>query len=148
MSNRTLTFLTLCVLLGIGVLLAINLMTILPQTSSKEYIERGQVRGSAVQHDGKPYTLNFQQQNALIDHLNHAIEIKKSATPELAATTPKLEIEKIIFYRFNANNIEITPISYDGNNLIFSAPDWNRNGLLQDTSAGQLKTLLSQTYDH
>jgi hypothetical protein len=146
MSNRTLIWLTVFFVLATGSLLILNLFKILtgqpdtPQT----YIKLNEVRGAAVQYQAKHYTLNFAQQNACIHHLNQVIPIDKNQV----IIQQKPEIEQIIIYQFDqTQDLILTPITYIENNLVFSIPQWNPNDYLIEVSNGNLRELLSKTYD-
>ncbi len=144
MSNRTLTYLSIAVVACIGLLLVINLIPSIQGISSGKYLQLNDVRGSAVQHKGLLYTLNFDQQNHLVDWLNHSVAVKSDSYKK----DPDMEIEKIVVYLFNKPDLEIEPIAYSNGNLVFSSPKWNASGLFIDTSNGVLKQMLSETYDH
>lgn len=137
---------TILVLVGMGALFLINTLLLFhtPESPKAQYLSRGDVRGSAVVHRSKEYTLNFSQQNALIAYINNTEKV-----PHTIKRTGQtlLDFEKIIVYKFNAPNIEIKPIGYVNNELLFSVPEWYKEGLLKDTSNGELKSILSQTYD-
>ena len=145
MSNRYLIYLTMLGLLSILVLFGININAI---SSGKppqgKYLKYNQVRGIAVRHNQTLYTLNFQQQNALIDLLNESFKV--ASIKEGPRQNPN--VDRIVVYQFdNKPDLIITPITYIEDDLIFSVPEWNENGYLLDISEGRLKKLLSETYD-
>lgn len=144
MSNRTLYYLTALVLISMAALLTFNLSSILRgEPLTPDYIRRNHVRGMAVEHHQLLYTLNFQQQNDVLDMLNRALRIT-----EIKREREQPDIEKIIIYQFDdLPDLTITPIAYVNDDLIFSVPEWNPNGYLMDISSGRLRQLLSQTYD-
>lgn len=144
MSNRTLFLMTGLVIFCIIVLLVLNAAPFLMTNKVETYIKFNDVRGMAVEHKDKLYTLNFKQQTEVIEAFNKSIPIKSS---ELADKNPKLEIAKIIIYRFDGPDLTIVPIEYSKNNLIFSCKDWNPDGFLKDVTNGNLKNILAQTYD-
>lgn len=144
MSNRTLLMLTGIVLVGIFILLAINIMPYISNIKSERYLTYNGVRGMAIEHNNLLYTLNFEQQNELIGILNMALPIGSKAYTQ---DNEKPNFEKIIIYRFNSPDAVITPIAYQGNELVFSIPEWNNNGLMKEVSRGELKSLLEKTYD-
>lgn len=159
MSSRITLYMTLAVLAGFGIIMLMNAMTMLGFSAPK-YISPSDVRGMAVQHNNVLYTLNFEQQNTLVEIFNRAIPISKEDTASRDKNTPKTpNVSKIIIYRFNSPDIEIEPISFvskkysvDGisserYNLVFSAPAWNPKGFLEEAAQDQMETLLSQTYD-
>jgi hypothetical protein len=145
MSNRTLAFLTALVILGMLILFALNMTDILTgKPPNQVYLKYHDVRGMAVGHHRLHYTLNFKQQNTVIDILNSAVPITeiKSHNREPA------NIDTLIIYQFqNMPDVVLTPIAYIDQNLVFSAPKWVPNGYLMELSEGDLKKLLSQTYD-
>jgi hypothetical protein len=135
---------TALVLIGMGVLLSLNLVGIFSgQFSSQTYLKHNDVRGIAVKHHDLLYTLNFRQQNDVIDFFNRSVQIREMPT----GNRIEIPIQQIIIYLFNATDVVLTPIAYLDNNLLYSAPQWNADGYLLDLSDGALKDLLSQTYD-
>jgi hypothetical protein len=107
------------------------------------------------------YTLNFDQQNALVDIFNRAIPVtKESAESRKVNDAPKSEVQKIVIYRFNAPDIEIIPVTFVSKsqsavqaqdkqrlNLVFLAPLWNDKGFLEESVGDELHKFLSTTYD-
>jgi hypothetical protein len=144
MSNTTLFFLTGVVVLCVAALLFLNVFPMFWMPREEKYIKYNDVRGIAVEHKQKLFTLSFDQQNGVIGFLNQSSFVPDSASKD---KNPKLEISKIVIYRFGLPDINIVPIEYNNHNLIFSAPDWNPKGLMQDSSHGALENLLLQTYD-
>ena len=108
----------------------------------EKFLQKQNVRGMAVKHNGLLYTVNFKQQNQLIDWFNSSQRLTKTGHEKT-----QTDIEKIIIYQFNAPDIEVEPIVFENNVLIYSSPNWYSDGFLRETSAGSMKTLLSQTYD-
>lgn len=144
MSNRVLFGMTGLVILCILVLLLLNAVPLIWTPKVETYLKYNDVRGMAVEHKKKLYTLNFEQQNDVIGFLNKSIPVGNSVAKD---KSPKLEITKIVVYRFGKTDLVITPIEYNNHNLIFSSPDWNQDGLMKDVSKGGLEDLLAQTYD-
>jgi hypothetical protein len=144
MTNRTLFSLTALVILGIAILLGLNMTSILTgEPKSQTYLKYNEVRGMAIGHNQLLYTLNFQQQNTVIEILNkaaHVLEIPPGKHQ-------KPNIDRIVVYQFNKPDLLITPIAYMDQNFIFSVPEWIENGYLMELSDGDLHQLLSQAYD-
>lgn len=152
---------TIAVLCGFGIILAMNMAAMVGIVPSK-YISPNDVRGMAVEHKGKLFTLNFQQQNELVDIFNRSIPIEKKAIDGRTTSGPSPEVTKIVIYRFGASDIEITPITYvtksssairkasqqDHVSLVFSAPEWNKTGYLEEAAADEMHKVLLTTYDH
>ena len=144
MSNHTLFWMTGVLILCMLVLFLLNSIPLIWPQKSEKYLKFNDVRGMAVEHKQKLYTLNFKQQNEFVGYFNASLPLEKG---KVGDTKPKLEVSKIIIYRFDQPDITIVPMEYLKNNLIFSSPDWSSEGLMSDTSDGALKNLLSQTYD-
>lgn len=145
MNNRTLLYLTTLVLIGMTTLLIFNLSLILTGKHSDEpYLHYNHVRGMAVEHRQLLYTLNFDQQNAVIHLLNHAAPISEIE----GNNSEKPAVDKIVVYLFDQPDLTITPVADVDRNLIFSVPEWVPNGYLMEMSDGNFQHLLSQTYDH
>lgn len=145
MTNRTLIYLTALVIISMATLFAINLTSILSgKPEDQAYLKFNHVRGMAVSHNQMLYTLNFKQQNDVIEILNHAVRVV-GVKP---GKRQRPSIDKLIVYQFNdLPDLVITPISYVDDNLVFSAPAWSQDSFLMEMSNGRLHQLLSQTYD-
>lgn len=143
-QNRVSLFLLIAAILAIGGLFIVKLAPLFQTVRPGRYLTPNEVRGIAVFHNGTPFTLNFTQQNRLIDLLNLSLASEKIATPSQADHPP---IEKISIYRFGDSDIELEPLFYAEDNLIFTCRLWNWNGYMQDTTGGALRTLLAETFD-
>lgn len=143
MNNSTLIWLAGLGVLGIVVLLFINTIPMIWAPSSETYLKYNDIKGIAVEHKEKLYTLNFEQQNELIGYLNRSLPITDAKVPN---KKNKLDISKIVIYQFKGPDLILTPIEYKNNSLIFSAPGWNTD-LMKDTSGGSMQQLLSTTFD-
>jgi hypothetical protein len=144
MNNRNLMYLTIMVLIAMGLLLVVNITTLFTMPKPERYIGYNDVRGMAIEHQKLLYTLNFDQQNDLIKYFNMALPINKDLQTVISSS---VDFSKLVIYRFNQPDLIITPIAYEDDNLIFKIPEWNEQGYLQDISQGSLKELISSTYD-
>lgn len=147
MTPRTQIWMTVLVLLGIGALFAIKLAEMFSfslAATPQKYLDHNDVRGVAIVYRELPYTLNFEQQNSLIDFVNRAVPVKEASTQ----APVKPDITKIIVYRFDDTpDVQITPLNYVGDNLLFSAPQLYPDGVLTDLSQGKLRELLKTAHD-
>lgn len=73
----------------------IALAPMLEQKPPQSVLAYNEVKGMAIESEGKLYTLNFEQQNQVVAALN-----KKENIPEIK--TCGAPGEKLIIYRFNA----------------------------------------------
>lgn len=146
MSNRLLLYMTILVIAGMATLFALNLALILNETTQPQtHLNYNDVKGMAIKHQGLLYTLNFQQQNQVIEILNKSIRISQvNATRQRKIP----DFEEIVIYQFEDKpDLIVTPIASINNKLIYSIPEWNQGGYLMEASEGELKRLLPQTYD-
>ena len=145
MKNRTLVFLTSFVILGMLALLALNMKSILMgQALNQTYLKYNHVRGMAVKANQLLYTLNFKQQNQVIDILNRSVRVV-GVKP---GKRQRPEIENIVIYQFDGKpDLVINPIAYVDKNLVFTVPEWEQEGYLMELSGGNLQNLLSTTFD-
>lgn len=145
MSNQTVFTIALLVIIGLGILFALNISTIMQGKDVDEvYLKYNSVRGMSVEHNKLQYTLNFDQQNNIISILNRSVRVV-GVKPD---KRQKPDIEKLVIYQFgNDPDIVITPIAYINNNLVYSAPAWNADNYLMELSNGKLQKLFAQTYD-
>lgn len=143
MNKNAICYLTITASIGI-VSLCLILMLSLFQNTESGFLIPNEIKGSAIEHEGLLYTLNFKQQNSVIFIINAAEPLEKSDQPK-APGFPAF-FTKLIFYRFQMPNIEIIPHGYEEENLIFSTSLWN-NKLMREKSNGKLKKILDESYD-
>jgi len=144
MSDRAIYWLTGLVVLCMIALLLLNSVPLIWSPPKEKYIKYNDVRGMAIEHQQKLYTLNFQQQNEVIGYVNKSLTVPQTSVKNVNS---KLDFTKIIIYRFNAPDMILIPIEYNDNNLIFSNSELNPSGLMRDTSRGGLKNVLANAYD-
>lgn len=142
MNKRALLYFTLTICILVILLAFITAFPSFQNPPPQPFLHYNDIRGSAVEYQGLLYTLNFEQQNKLIAYLNSAIAADQSAT-----SLNKPPYTKLIIYRFDLHDIEIIPLGYTEDNLVFVTPLWNNSKPLIDTSKGQLRKLLETTYD-
>lgn len=143
MSNRFVNFLTLFILIALLGMAALNVFRLFYHPPAENYLSHNDVRGVAVEYKNLLYTLNFEQQNHLIDRINHSLQIPK----ETAGINKKLPFTRLIIYRFEKPDLIITPIGYREDNLVYYVPEWHSQGYLEDMSSGKLKNLIENSYD-
>ena len=142
MNARTLYTLTAILIATFGLLFIIRFAQMINDSSGHTYISPNDVRGSAIHHHGTLYTLSFEQQNNLLASLNNAQAARSSDVDTMS------DIKEIVIYRFEGEpDIIITPLGFVGDQLLFNAPMWHRDGPLIETSGGALKELLIQAYE-
>lgn len=160
MNRRLTLIMTFAVVGGFAVILLMNVASLIGFIPEK-FISPNDVRGIAVEHNKLLYTLNFSQQNTVVDICNRFIPVSKQDVDTRKIASKNLpEITKIIIYRFNAPDIEITPTAYIEKtqsvsmqpnsvhtSLVFSVPLWNSNGYLEEAASDEMEKLLSTTYD-
>src|SRR5271157_3993529 len=121
MNNRTLVYSTSLVILGMLILLGLNMTAIMSgKPENEKFLRYNHVRGMAVNHNQVLYTLNFTQQNKVIDILNRSVRVV-GVKP---GKREKPAIDQIIVYQFNGKpDLIINPVAYVDKNLVFSAPE-------------------------
>lgn len=141
-GTRWLLILTFVLVAAVGVLVLRGVLELVPVAIQTERIDIVDVQGSAVEHSGELYTLNFEQQNLVVGTLSTAIPFEGEIAP-----IERLEISHIVIYPFDSRPIMIDILGQDENELVFLAPQWAGSMPLKETSDGQLLELLLQTYD-
>lgn len=143
-NSNTPVMMTGIVLVAIFVLLTMNAVQFLLPPSEGRLSLR-EIRGMAVEYNRTPYTLNLEQQMEVAAIVNAATPTSFKHT--VGENSPK-SVQTIYVYQFNDRpTIEIVPIGYVNNNLVFTVPDWNLKDELVESSNGKLKELLSHSYD-
>lgn len=143
-SNKTLYYLTSVVALGVALLLLIQFFNRISFPTNERYLSYNGVRGVAIEHNNLLYTLNFDQQNRLIDYINMALPVGKSSWN---SSRNDLPFTKIVVYRFNQPDLIMTLVGIENQNLIFAVPDWNSAGYISDVTLGKFYQLMVRTYD-
>ncbi|HEV8051971.1 MAG TPA: hypothetical protein VGP47_05705, partial [Parachlamydiaceae bacterium] len=111
-GTRITYLMTIAVLASFAIILIMNAAAFLGVVPSK-YLSPNEVRGIAVEHNHKLYTLNFVQQNEFVDIMNRSIPVGMELVEKRKITLKDApEISKIIVYRFNAPDLEIIPVAY------------------------------------
>lgn len=158
-TGTNLTYLMIfAVLAGIAVIMLMNAANFLGVVPSR-YISPNDVRGIAVEHNNKLYTLNFEQQKEFLEIINRSIPVGQELVEKRKINLEHPpEVQKIIIYRFNAPDLEMIPTAYVAKttsvmqdapekiSVIYSVPEWNKNGLLEESTSDDLIRLLSSTY--
>lgn len=158
-SGANLTYLmTFAVLAAVAVLMMMNAASFFGVAPSR-YISPNDVRGMAVEHDNNLYTLNFEQQKEFLEILNRSIPVGKELVDKRKVQIEHApEVQKIIIYRFNASDLEMIPTAFVSKStsvmpnaaekisLVYSVPEWDKNGLFEESTTDDLIKLLSSTY--
>jgi hypothetical protein len=147
MNNRTLQLMIIMMIAAVTFLLALNIAPYFTKnaagSASSLHINAREVKGSSVIYMGKTYTLNFDQQNILIDGLNAAIPVgANDIFPEKIPDYGQFEI-----YFFNDSpKLVLKPVGVVGSNLVFKIPEWNKEGWIKDVTDGRLLNLLKNSH--
>ncbi len=142
MNNTTLTYLLIVGVIGMAAIMVLNFTGVSQSPFTENYLSPNDVRGIDVAHGGKLWTLNFEQQNKLVNILNKSTAIEGHFNPD------KFEVDRVIIYLFNKPDLIVTPLQLVNKALVFSVPEWNSKGYLKESQPGQMLQLLSDTYDH
>lgn len=137
---------TALVLLGVGTLMMLNYAPKISMTSPDATaggLPPLEVRGMAIVHDGKPFTLNFDQQKLANDALAKAVKVKKSDYSK----NKDLNFDKIVVYRFSAPDVEVIPVQYSEKNLVFEVPSIDKETYFMELTGGGLQNMINQSFD-
>ncbi|NGX42852.1 MAG: hypothetical protein K940chlam7_01140 [Chlamydiae bacterium] len=145
MSNRTISYLLLVVIVSMGALFALNFINIWRGTAQAKYLAPNEVKGMDIEHDDKLYTLNFSQQNQVLAILNQTIKVGYERYFE--GEEADFEYTALVIYLFDGSSIKITPVGFINRQLLLRVPEWNPQGLIREIGPGDLHYLLSETYD-
>jgi hypothetical protein len=144
MNNTTLIVLTSLALVAIGSLLVLNFAPKIAAQIKVSAIPQLQIKSVSVVSKGVPYPLNNQQVKVLTDALQHAEKVNKADYP---AVKGPFSFDKIVIARFNASDLDLIPIQYKEQNLVFSAPDLSTDNYYIELSGGALQTMLNAAHD-
>lgn len=146
MIKRQLLYLVTTTLVILSLLILITALFHLRTPPSQKLLSYNDVNGIVIEKNSLLYTLNFQQQNELIDFLNHAALNDPpilSESPDQSVVKPSYT--KIAVYRFDGPDIEISPIAYIDGQLLFTSTSWYNGKQLMDSSKGALKQILENS---
>ncbi len=106
------------------------------------FLDEGAVRGSGVVHKEQIYTLNFDQQNALLEILNESKRVKDKTVKSSESSG----IDNLVIYLFHPSEpVVLTPINAAYS--LFSVSTFKPNRYLAIGNSEKLQALLNTTYD-
>ncbi len=143
MNTRFAIYATAIIVVMVGLLLLRAFVTVAPQQIDSGYLDPYKIRGTELVFKGKPYTLNFEQQQEAVELINRCIPIGKLR----GSPIPPPGMDKIVVYLFDKKPVELTPINVSQDEFTFKAPALNSEGYLLDVSAGRLWRLLETAHD-
>ncbi len=143
MNARFATYATAIIVVMVGVLLLRGAINFIPEGDKNLYVDPYSVNGIEVVYKGLPYTLNFEQQQDMVDAINRLLPMGKLRGEVLAPAG----FEKIVLYLFDKKPIEMLPIDFHDNELAFKVKEWNPDGYLMDVSAGSMWRLVESSHD-
>lgn len=144
MPTRLLVISTVIFLACMATVLYFNVRPHILPHADESYLHLNDIEGMAIIYKGVEYTLNFEQQNEIALLLNNS-KILSQGLKDLSIELPFFD--KIVIYQFNQTTLDVSPVGFINNNLIYSVPQWSNGSVLKDTSNGSLKHLLMNSYD-
>ncbi len=144
MNNNTMIFLTSLALVAMGALLVLNLAPNIASRVTVQPIPPLMVRSISVIQKGVPYTLNAEQQRTVGNAIQHAEEVKKSDYPTVKGP---FNFDRIVIQRFNSGDLEILPIQFKENELVFSAPALSQDVYYIELSGGALQKVVNSIHE-
>lgn len=141
MGQKAIYYAIAIIIVGILFLFGMNVPIFFQNKNTQktqELFSLENIKGMAIEHKSKLYTLNFNQQTQMVRLLNNnQLSTYAKKTPE------KLDFEKIVVYRFNQPDLEIVPLAFEQSQLLFAVD----GKVFEELSNGKLKQLLTETYD-
>src|ERR1700733_909479 len=87
------------------------------------------VKGMAIEYNNKLYTLNFKQQNRVIQILNCAdLYSKNGSKVDASLEKNGFDYNRLIIYRFEEPDLEVIPAGHELGDVIFELKDQNSSG--------------------
>lgn len=115
----------------------------LKEGSGSTQLSQYTVRGAALVVNGTFYTLNFAQQTRMIAALLRAVAVAKESKTSWGQ---KPFFDKLVIYRFNESDLEITPIEQRRSTLLLSIPQWSKEHDFLDASSEELMSTLKGAF--
>lgn len=144
MSNQTTGLLVALLILAVGALFFLQYSGTSWETPREKYLMPNDVKGMAVEHEGKLFTLSFQQQQQAVNILNRSVKIGSKLPGN--GKPMQFGYDRLIIYMFKGKDIEIQPVTLVNQQLIFRVDAWNPEGLMRETGPGELQPLLMESY--
>ena len=144
MNSRSLLYMTSLVLVAIGLLLVLNVISLVSSGDHDRFLTPRQVCHISVLRDKVVYEPNSEQQKLLLSYLNQAEPATEIPQADKQAVN---NLDAIRVYLFQGEPEVIKPLAYVGNELLFENPHWNSGKPLKDTSKGKLEALIADIVD-
>lgn len=145
MKTSTLITMSALVLASMGLLFVMNFTPLFKNlAAAKNYIELNDIQAISIEKEGKPHTLNLEQQIELVKYLNLTVPVEKKTYEN---QDDKVNFQQITIYRFNQPEIVIKPVATIGKDLLLSIPAWNPSGYMRDLSSGSLQNLIDKSIE-
>lgn len=142
MNAQNSIYATLITIVLVGVLLLRSSISIVPEDRLSTLLPPNNVWGIEVVYQGVPYTLNFTEQQDMLELINRSLAIGKlSAKP-----TPLPGLDKISIYLFTGAQLDLWPVDFTEDNLYFHAPSLLKQGYLMDVSGGSFAELIQHVH--
>lgn len=146
MSNRTLTVLMIAMIGAVAALFLINYGVVFQEAVTPPLIAKKEVRGVSIEHKGKVYTLNFDQQNAVIEVFNNALKVgPESYFPK---DKKSFEFTRVLVHRFDKPDLEMTPYGYTAGELLYRIPALYSEGLFEEAGPRPITPILKEAYSN
>ncbi len=151
MSNQTIYLLVALALIAVLILFGVNLtnkyQTQTPQTNTPTLnnqqlkIDRTQVKGIAVEKEGKVYNMSMRQQMTALTFLDRAEPVDRKDYP---TRNPSMGFNRLIIYRFNQPDIVLTPFAFEEKNIVFESPIIGTGSYILEMSGGEFYNLIQK----
>jgi hypothetical protein len=134
---------------NLGIFILICIESFLFPTQTNSFFNH--VKGMAIEYNNKIYTLNFEQQNQVIQILKSTDQyLRNEGAKEFESASlidGKLisSYNRLIIYRFEKANLELIPIAQEHEYIIFEVKE--KNNLVKRIKTNTLHALLSQTFE-
>jgi hypothetical protein len=143
MNARNAIYAAVLIIVLVGILLLRSSFHVIPDNRVVGFIQANDVRGMEIVFRDRPYTLNFNQQQEMLELINRCVPVGKIR----GAKTPLPGFSKIVVYLFGQPNIELAAIDFSENEFYLQSPTLNPGGYLMDVSAGRMARLVESAHD-
>ena len=133
-------------LAAILVLFGVNLITRMSPTSSDGAnansltLDRADVKGMAIEKEGKVFTLNQRQTESAVSFINRMSPVDKNDYSKKG----DFDFTKLMIYRFNKPDITLVPIALERGNIVFDVPILSSSSYMLERSGGEFSSLIQK----
>ncbi len=126
--------------------LVLNLLALLPAYSAGKFLSADDIKAVALYHNAKSTFLDVKTQKELLSFFNKG-EVTNEFNTDSLTKLPMNEIETMVLHRFNHPKVDIYPLGFVENKMVFHVVGLNDAFFILKDGSQELNQLISHAYD-